>query len=236
MLSASQMHEQFRIEYDAIASFSNPEYSAEEVDYFLNTAQDNLILMIKKEGLESTQTYRDMLSNITDNENISTFITNSDNEPNGVFVQLPVDYRTALKESVTISYADCNAVTTAERIPVIPSTHDRTNYDFRNPFKRPNKKERVLSVPYGYLSGDPEIQTIELITDGTFTISEYHLRYVRNPREIMYGSQYATIVPDVDCELNLEAQNWIIQEAALEAIKATNQLQKYQLVKQLDKQ
>jgi hypothetical protein len=38
-----------------------------------------------------------------------------------------------------------------------------------------------------------------------------------------------------DCELNTEAQNWIIKRAALEAFKATNQLQKVQLLKQIDK-
>jgi hypothetical protein len=235
MLSISEMHKQFRIEYDSIDSFSNPEYSAEEVDYFLNSAQDTLVEQAKVVGTEKDQTLRDMLANITENFISSTFLTNASNEPNGVFVELPSDYRTSLKESVTIEFANCNDVDTTKRIPVVPSTHDRLNVDVRNPFKKPNKRERVISVPFKYLSGDPSIQSIELLTDGTFTITSFHLRYLKNPRKMQYGTQYATPTVDVDCELNIEAQNWIIKEAAIAAFKATNQLQKVQLLKQLDK-
>ncbi len=235
-MTIAEMHDNFRLEYDAIASFSNPEYLPEEIDYWLNTAQDNLLSEVKKEGVEKSQTFRDYLGNITLNKNISTFIVNTDNQLNGTFVQLPDDYRTALQEAVSISYNDCNNAVKTQRIPVVPSTHDRINSDVRNPFKKPNKFERVLSLPYSYLSGDPKIQSIELITDGTFSITNYHLRYLRNPRKMVYGTQYSTPVPDVDCELNEEAQNWIITEAAQEAFKATNQLQKYQLIKTIDKQ
>lgn len=235
MLSISQMHEQFRIEYDSIDSFSNPEYKAEEVDYFLNTAQDNLILLAKKDGIESTQTYRDMLANITENFSTSTFVATSDNEPNGVFVQLPSNYRTSLKEAVTVTYANCNSVDATKRLPVVPTTHDRLNVDTRNPFKRPNKNERVLSIPFKYLTGDPSIQSVELLTDGTFSITNYYLRYFKNPRAMQYGTIYSTPTADVDCELNLEAQNWIIAEAAKLAFITTNQLQKVQVLTQLDK-
>lgn len=234
-MNISEMHEQFRLEYDAISSFSNPEYSTEEIDYWLNLAQDNLLLKVKEEGLESTQTYRDFLSNITVNANSTTFITNADNEENGRFVELPSDYRTTIKESVTITYTDCNSTTITKRIPVIPSTHDRLNYDVKNPFKKPNKDERVISLPFKYLSGNPSVQAVELLTDGTFNIQTYHLRYLKNPIKMQYGTQYSSPTTDVNCELNYEAQRWIIKEAAQEAFKATNQLQKYQLIKQLDK-
>lgn len=233
-MNINEMHEQFRLEYDAISSFSNPEYSVEEVDYWLNVGQDNLILEVKKEGIERTQTLRDYLSNITVNANINTFITNADNEENGIFVELPGDYRTSIKESATINYSDCNSTTITKRIPVIPSTHDRLNYDLKNPFKKPNKEERVISLPFKYLTGNSSIQARELLTDGTFNIQTYHLRYLKNPVKIQYGTQYSIPILDITCELNEEAQNWIIQNAALEAFKATNQLQKYQLIKQLD--
>lgn len=235
-MTIANMHENFRLEYDNISSFSNPEYLPEEVDYWLNLAQDQLILKVKEDGVEKSQTLKDYLGNITVNKNISTFVTTVDNQPNGVFVQLPDDYRTALHESVSIRYSDCNGLTKTNRIPVIPSTHDRINSDVRNPFKKPNKFERVISLPYTYLTGNSQIQTTELIVDDDFSITEYHLRYLRNPIKMTYGSQYSTVIPDVDCELNKEAQIWIIKQAAQEAFKATNQVQKYQLIKTIDKQ
>lgn len=235
-MTIAEMHDSFRLEYDSISSFSNPEYLPEEIDYWLNSAQNDLISKVKDEGVEKSQTLRDYLGNITLNKNISTFITNTDNQLNGTFVQLPDDYRTALQEAVSISYTDCNDVTKTNRIPVIASTHDRINSHVRNPFKKPNKFERVISLPYAYLSGDPKIQSVELITDGTFTITNYHLRYLKNPRQMQYGTQYSIPTVDIDCELNEEAQLWIINQAAQEAFKATNQLQKYQLIKTIDKQ
>lgn len=225
-MSIAEMHDQFRIEYDAIDSFSNPEYSPEEIDYFLNSAQDNLLIEAKRAGVESNQTLRDMLSNITNGYQTNAFIVIQINEPNGVFVELPEDYRTALKEAVTISYTDCNGIIDNKRIKVVPSTHDRLNVDIENPFKKPNKFERVISVPYGKLINNQQV--VELITDGTFSIMTYHLRYIRNPLQMDINNP-------TDSELNEEAQNWIIKEAAKEAFKATNQLQKYQLLKQLDR-
>lgn len=216
MLTIAEMHDEFRIVYDNIDSFANPEYSPEEIDYFLNTAQDDLISQVKTGGVERIQTLRDFLSNITDTYSTTAFTTNGDNEPNGLFVVLPDDYRTALKESVDVTYTDCNNSSQVNRIPVIPTTHDRLNYETRNPFRKPSSSERVISVPHAELAATPQQQVIELITDGTFTINEYHLRYLRNPATM-------DINAPTDCELSYEAQKWIIKRAAELAFMATQQ-------------
>lgn len=232
LLTPAEMHNQFRIEYDSIDSFSNPEYSPEEIDVLLNGAQDALIEKVSKEGIERTQIYRDYLTNITSSSTISVFTTTSANKPNGVFAVLPDNYRVMISESCTVSYTDCNGNTATKRIPVIPITHDDYNMVIRNPFKRASSAERVLSLPHEKLAGNTG-QTIELLTDGTFTITAYHVVYLRDPLQIQYGTAYATPAADVACELGTEAQNWIISEAAKKAFEVTNQLQKVQLLRQL---
>lgn len=233
-MTVQEMHNEFRIRYDNIASFSNPEYSPEEIDTFLNTAQQALIMFVKKQGAERNQTYRDFLANITENFSTSAFITNADNHPNGQFVVLPLDYRTALEERVDITYTDCNSTSQTTQIEVKPTTHDRLSKDVKNPFKKPKKDGHVLSVPFGRLSATPDQQTVELIGSTDFTIDTYYLRYYRNPLTIQYGSVYATPLADQDCELNEEAQDWIIERAVQTAFDSSAQLSRFQVSKQIE--
>ncbi len=234
LLPIAQMHQQFRIEYDSIDSLSNPEYSPEEVDIFLNNAQDELYEKAAVEGIERTQILRDYLSNVTTTSTIALFLNNASNHPNGVFTTLPDNYRIMISESCTINYTTCTGASASKRIPVIPITHDEYNLTIRDPFKRPSHLERVISLPYEKLVGATG-QTIQLITDGTFTITGYHVTYIRDAAQMQYGTTYATPTLDVDCELGTEAQSWIISQAVKLAFQATNQLQKVQVLSQLGK-
>lgn len=225
MIQPQLLHNYFDIEYDSIDSFDNPSYTPEEKDRFLNDAQDRLIQNVKRGGVERIQTFRDYLANITDNENISTFVTNADNHTNGVFAVLPDNYRTMLEERVTTSYTDCHGDTVTAEVIVDPITHDEYGYAVKSPFKKPKATERVLSLPFGMLTGETG-QTVELLTDGTFTVSNYRIRYIREPQTIQYGTVYATPVADQACELNLEGCKWVAKEAAMEAFRVTNQLEK----------
>jgi hypothetical protein len=222
----SELHTQFKILYDNISSFANPEYTPEEIDFFLNTAQDELMKLVEKGGAERDQIIRDYLSNITTNYTTNTFITTSDNTTNGVFATLPTNYRYSLKETADVAYTDCNDNDSTREIPVIPTTHDKLNYISRNPFKRPSSSERVVQVPFGTLAGYPGQQVVELITDGTFTVSNYKLRYLRDPLQMAYASQYATPGADVDPELNIDANNWIVDYAVALAKEASGQVSK----------
>lgn len=220
----SELHIEFRILYDNIASFSNPEYTPEEIDYFLNSAQDELMNLVEKVGVEREQIVRDYLGNITTNYSTTTFIANSDNTTNGVFAVLPSNYRYALKETAVVEYQNCNNVDSTKEVPVIPTTHDKLNYLQRNPFKKPSASERVAQVPYGSLAGYPNQQVVELITDGDFTVIEYKLRYLRHPVQMALGTQYATPVADVDPELNWDANSWIVDQAVKKAMETSGQM------------
>lgn len=230
-MTVSEIHVDFRLQWDNINSFQAPDLSAEEIDVILNNAQADLILNCKKEGFESSQTIRDYLRNIKTNANITSFTNNSNNQPNGTFVELPDDYRTMVKEELTVTYLDCNQTSQTKRIKVRPITEDTYNNIINDPFRKPNINsidEYAASMEYEKISGK---SNYELITDGTFTPTIYHIRYIRNPQRIQYGSAYATPTVDQDCELNEEAQREIIKRAVILA-KLYVQANSYQITEQ----
>ena len=230
-MTVQEIHVNFRLQWDNINSFQAPDLSAEEIDVILNNAQDDLILDCKKNGFESTQTIRDYLRNIKTNANLTSFTNNSNNQPNDTFVELPPDYRTMVKEEVTVSYTDCNDTIQTKRIKVKPITEDTYNNIINDPFRKPNINsidEYTASMEYEKINN---VSNYELITDGTFTPTIYHIRYIRNPQRIQYGANYATPIANQDCELNEEAQKEIIKRAVILA-KLYVQANSYQITEQ----
>lgn len=196
----SQMHLEFQVGYDKIDSFNTKSYTPEEIDIFLNNAQQIILANCTKEGLESNQTLRDYTRYITKNANITNVFNTVENKPHGFFAALPFDYRVALNEECTISYIDCDGIIQTKRVLVTPITHDKYYKVIDNPFTTPYL-DNVVQLP---CSTSSLSNTVELITDGSYSISIYHLRYLRNPQLIQYGSQYVTPLPDQDCELATE--------------------------------
>lgn len=231
------MHTQFRIAYDYIDSALAADVTPEQIDILLNNAQADLILDCKKKGFESTQTIRDYLANIKANANITPFFQTAANQPNGYFINLPNSpgnvYRTMVKEEVSVDYVDCNGEhpRTNKRIKVKPITEDIYNNIISDPFRKPNINtidEFAVSMEFEKVNGSV---TQEVITDGTFTPITYHIRYIRDPQRIQYGSQYFPATVDQDCELNDEAAREIIKRAVTLA-KQYTQAPSYQINKE----
>lgn len=192
-MNVSQTHYEFNVLLDKVDTLSTPNFEPEERDVFLNNAVERYISQRaygtnpKGEGLEETQKRLDDLKNITSNTNITTFISTSDNKPNGYFVNLPSDYRHAIEEEVTMTYTDCNGQSQSKRISVNPVTHDRYNRVINDPFSKPCEDE-IIRLGYGIDANNN--QRFELITDGNITLNTYHLRYIKEPQKIQYGSVY----------------------------------------------
>ncbi len=230
----SDMQEQFRVAYDYIDSAQAADMTPEQIDILLNNAQADLILDCKKKGFESTQTIRDYLGNIKKNANITPFFQTPANQPNGYFINLPLDYRTMVKEEVSVDYVDCNGnhPRTNKRIKVKPITEDIYNNIIADPFRKPNIDtidEFAVSWEYEKVNGSV---TQEVMTDGTFTPVTYHIRYIRDPQKIQFGSQYASTLPDQDCELNDEAARNIIKRA-VDLAKLYTQAPSFEINKQI---
>lgn len=196
-MTVLEQHTEFKVLYDKVDSFNNKTYTPEEIDIFLNNAMNLILSEITKEGLESNSVFRNYTRNLTSNSNITSFVSNANNKPNGKFVTLPVDCRIVLEEECLIDYTDCHNQPQTKRIVVTPLTHDKYNRAVRNPFTSPYDEE-IYQLPYGTSLSQ---NTVELITDGTYVINTYYLRYLRQPSTIQLGSQYVTPTTDVDCEL-----------------------------------
>jgi hypothetical protein len=216
-MTVADMHYRFKIGLDKVDSLSSPNFIPEEIDIFLNDAQDQFIAQRafrnnhKREGVEETQKRTDDLRNIIDNFSTTTFTNNSDNKPNGVFITLPATYRHALQEEATVSYNDCTGTATTGNADVVPTSHDRYNKIKRDPFNEPDE-ETVYRMGF-------ESDLFELVSEANVTITNYSLRYIRIPQTIRYGTQYQTPTTDVDCELSEHTHREIIALAVKNALE-----------------
>lgn len=241
-MTIQETHIEFKILMDKADSLNSPNFTPEEIDVFLNRAEDEIIETrytgnnnSAVTGVEETQKRVDDLKNLVVNGNITTFISNANNKPNGRFVPLPngltvtdslgnvlPKYRHSLNEEATISYIDCNTTTTTNRVKVVYISHNRYNEAIRNPYEKPDK-DTVFRLPYGKLTvlipllGS--IETVELVTDSSSTLTIYHLRYLKDPQRIQYGSIYAVPTTDQMSELSDYLHKDLIEIAARIALE-----------------
>lgn len=216
-MTSSEMHTYFKILFDKTDSLNYPQFLPEEVDIWLNIAQDKFIEQRaygnnpRREGLEETQKRQDDIRNVIKNFSTSTFTTSANNKTNGRFISLPADYRHAIEEEILVSYTDCHGTTQQKRVEVLPTTHDRFNRTVDDPFNKPYE-DLVVRLVY-------EGNTFELVTDGVVTPVTYYLRYIKTPQRIQYGSIYSTPTTNVDCELATHTHIEIIKLAVQEALE-----------------
>ncbi len=220
-MTVAGMHNEFKIGLDKVDSLSYPNLLTEEIDIFLNVAQEKFIKQraygnnIRRQGLEETQKRLDDLKNITSNYETSIFITNTSNKPNGAFVNLPANYKFAIEEEAIIEYIDCNNATVTGRKDVVPTTHDRYNKTKKDPFNKPDNEE-VLRLGFERVQG---VESFELITGDGNSIITYFLRYIREWNEIQYGTQYDVPTVDIDSELSSHTHREIIAIAIKDALQ-----------------
>jgi hypothetical protein len=269
-MSIADMHNKFRVSYDAMDTAMAPELTPEAIDVLFNEAQDDLINDITNSGIERTQTNTDYLSKLVKTVEISSFSNGT--KPNGKLATLPVDYRKTLLERAEIKYPSCKIVkngsiengkeyvvmngsivysgTSYKRgdkfmgtninsfsgngevrsleldiIKVKPETRDRYLSVINNPFKTPDEKQ-IIRLSNGNNQN-------EIILSEFVFLNKYILDYIKEPVKMRYGSAYSIPSTDVDCELNQEAQNKIVQKALTKASKILKQEQ-YQIFKQED--
>jgi len=211
-----EMHLQFKIGVDKTDSLNSANFTPAEIDIYLSDAQEQFVEQraygnnFKKDSVEETQQRVKNLQSITYNSTITTFTNNSNNKPNGVFIDLPADYRHALEEEVDVTYKDCNGATQTARLPVVSLTHDKYNKTIANPFSKPNIN-KVYRLPFGRFGG---LEHFELISGTGFTITAYYLRYLKNPLKINLANRPLP-VPSV----GTGQQGSLIDEAYREIIR-----------------
>ena len=183
-MTLAEMHIEFKLGLDKTDSLNYPNFEPEEIDLWLNNAQGRFVKTryvhnSKSETFEETQKRTDDLRTIVTEVTLLPSAATTPTKPNGILFDLPNGtmggpdiYWFAINEECEIRYEDCNGSWVDERTGVYATQHDDYDKMIDDPFNKPNKGV-VLRLMHGLWA--------ELITDGTFTINQYFLRYIRKP-------------------------------------------------------
>ena len=189
-MTAVEMRDLFFILYDKITNLAAPGYTDGEISDFLNKAQ---LQFVKhrynekgnkyQEGFEETEKRRKDLAQLTRNLVAGISSDQTGVSPNGVFYDLPEGFMYTLREEATITSSD--DCVDGQRIYIKPITHDEYAINLLNPFKKP---DTTVAWRLDYSNTSPVSGTAtkrhELVTDGTYSVGTYHLRYLNMPSNI----------------------------------------------------
>lgn len=213
-MTANELRDNVFVKYDSVYSLTAPGFDDVRMSILLTYVQDlycNTILFsktnAKQEGFEETEIRKQGLSAlIKDGLNAVDPPSVSSNQigvlPNGVFWQLPDDFWVAILEQATTNIPDCRdpKLKTYTRISVEAIPHDwinRGKYTYNTPFIEGGYDGKVWRLNHGKI-GSKKIH--ELITDGTFNVTNYHLRYLKRPNNIVVDLDNPTnqVNPELD--------------------------------------
>lgn len=223
-MTANEMSYEFKVLYDKITSAGAPGYSDREIGVFLTRAQRVLFdgAFDPYKSFEETELRRKFYSNLKRNATPSVSATQTGVHTNGVFYDLPADFGYAAKEQVVTASSD--VCKNNKTIKVKPITEDEYNQNIKNPYKRPY----CLDDDGLVWRMDFNTSRHELITDGSFTISSYILRYWKMPDEIVpfTGDGSTTAMQDSDTN---EPLHMYIVETAVRIATGVTVPQEYQI-------
>lgn len=223
------MSYEFDVLYDKIASLASPGYTAKEKSTFFTKAQE--VYFDRYSDNEGKEKYRRSFDNILRTVAITSSSSAQDTgKPNGTRYDLPSDFFKPKSEEVTISHsATCY---NGKRIRVVPMTEDQYAIKVYDPFTKPgvngNSGDCVWRMDFND-NASGGTKRVDLITDGTFTISTYHLTYYKKPNDIvplLTGDSSTTT--QSDCELDSSCHREIV-EIAVRIASGTTNPQEYQI-------
>lgn len=196
-MTISDMHNAFKLELDKIESLQYPSFTTNEVDYWLNRAIREFVktrysgINPKREGFEQSQKRIDDLRTLVREVTVPCTITDAI-KPNGYVLTdgfgnaqfSTAAYWLSLGEEVSITPTGSTAI----RQGVTEITYDEYTYELDNPYSTYRLhygKAKPLRLFYN--------NTIEFISDGTYTVDNAYIRYIKSPVEVVYST--------VDCDL-----------------------------------
>ena len=216
-MTLAEMHIQFKLGLDKTDSLNYPNFEPEEVDSWLNNAQGRFVKTRyvhnnKSETFEETQKRTDDLRTIVTEVTLIPSAIQTPTKPNGILFDLPNGtmggpdiYWFAINEECEIRYEDCNGSWVDERTGVYATQHDDYDKMIDDPFNKPTRNV-ILRLMHGVWA--------ELITDGSFTINQYFLRYIRKPITLDIIN-----FPGMSCELAEHTHQEIVDIAVSLALE-----------------
>ena len=216
-MTANQMWENVLVTYDALYSQSAPGFVDPEASIILTKAQWYYILQRlnpksnrNMEGFEETEIRIQGLSAlIKDSQESTTPPTTQDvNQvgalPGETLWALPTDFMITIYEGSVTNVPQCGTTSTYNRIMTIPISHDEYNLNYYNPYKKPYT-DGTEGIVWRLEHGKKTVNGIErkihgLITDGTFQVTNYYMRYLKTPNDIVVNLNNPSA--QISCELD----------------------------------
>ena len=215
-MTANEMWDNVLVTYDALYSQSAPGFVDPEASIILTKAQWYYILQRinpksnrNMEGFEETEVRIQELSNLIEDSNESSTppTTTGVNQigalPGETLWAIPVDCMIPIYEGCITNVPQCNTNPPVyNRIITIPISHDEYNLNYFNPYKKPwtdGIQGIIWRLEHGTqnVNGvDRKIHGIILSNSPNLAVTNYYLRYIKYPKDIVIG------VAPIDCELD----------------------------------
>jgi len=214
-MTIQDFHNNFNIEVDKTLDFEYPYMLPEQIDYWLNKAQDRFIKERlypkdpRAKGFEETQKRIEDLRTIVKPSGAITPVTSGTN----YVTTLPNDYLYLVRHRCTTS-STCGV----KNVGGILTKEEFLNQMIKDPFWKPTAEE-----PLYYFIGN----TIVYETLGNFLITQTNITYVKDPLRLQLGSQYTTVTSDVGCELPEQSHQEIL-DIAVSMVLENIESQRYQ--------
>jgi hypothetical protein len=216
-MTANQMWENVLVTYDALYSQSAPGFVDPEASIILTKAQWYYILQRlnpksnrNMEGFEETEIRIQGLSALIKDSQESTTppTTQGVNQvgalPGETLWALPTDFMITIYEGSVTNVPQCGTTSTYNRIMTIPISHDEYNLNYYNPYKKPYT-DGTEGIVWRLEHGKQTVNNVErkihgLITDGTFQVTNYYMRYLKTPNDIVVNLNNPSA--QISCELD----------------------------------
>ena len=210
-----EFHINFNIELDKTLDFEYPYIRPEQVDYWLNKAQDRFIKErvypeTGKRGFEATQKRIDDLKSLVKKSGVVTPTTSGT-----VYTSsLPNDYQHLIRHRCITNTTACGS----KEVGGTQVQQDDLNVLLRDPFWKPTSDE-----PLYYLDSTGLVYE----TGGLFTVVSTVFTYIKDPAQMRYGTTYTSPTSDVQCELDSLVHSDIL-EIAISMVLENIESQRYQ--------
>lgn len=174
------MHVAVKLECDKTSALELPAYEPEEIDYWLNNSIRKFGktryggMNVKSTSFEETQKRIDDLRTLIENVTVAAVSSTASDYPNGYRWDLPSDYWFALAEEANITVS-----ATTTRVGIVECTIDEYRQRLDDPYSE-HKLHYTLAKPLRLFNGN----TVELISDGNYTVDDYYLTYFKKPQEV----------------------------------------------------
>lgn len=240
-MTTAEMDALFLTLYDKWASNGAPPYDKLQKSWFMTKSQNELIKRrLYPDGrhgdsFEETEKRAAEFQALISNTEPSVSTDQTGVFPNGEFYDLPTDFWLSISEYADIKFVDDNPCYTDNIktfVKVVPKRHDEVMANIDNPYEMPFEGEvwRLKFAATGVL----DKRRHELITDGSYTIDKYTVRYLRQPKPIILEDLDGTdsingISVQTACELDDMFHEEIVTNAVLKAVATNDESQQYQI-------